>query len=148
MVNYRYLIIGKGEGSYLKELKFYISKNELSDKVTLIGYVDNADMYCYYSAADIYAHVSMFEGQSLSEMEAASTGLRVIVNKSLVETLPDKVDENSNMYYVLDYDALDYGGFKTWARKETEKRHSISYYSWVTIVEKYYTIFKRIVDNT
>lgn len=145
--NYRYLIIGKGDDHYIEEMKHYIEEHSLSEKVSLLGYVNNSDMYSYYSASDVYAHVSTNEGQSLSEMEAASTGLRVVVNESLVGTLPDDISDKDSTFYVLDYGDVDYGGFIKWTKEGAEKRHSVNYYSWHMIVEKYYDVYKRIINE-
>ena len=145
IANYRYLVIGMGNDSYVEELTRYISEKNLGENVSLIGYIDNSEMYCYYSVADIYAHVSTFEGQSLSEMEAASTGLRVIVNKPLVETIPDTVNKTNNMYYVLDYNTKDFTTFLSWIKQGVNNRHSINYFSWQNIVDKYYGVFKAVL---
>ena len=145
--DYRYLIVGKGDDHYIEEMKHYIEEHLLSEKVSLLGYVNNSDMYSYYSASDVYAHVSTNEGQSLSEMEAASTGLRVVVNEPLVGTLPDDISDKDSTFYVLDYGAVDYGGFIKWTKEGAEKRHSVNYYSWHKIVEKYYDVYKRIINE-
>lgn len=142
--NYRYLIVGMGDGEYMDRLKQYISDKQLSEKVNMLGYVDNREMYGYYSASDVYAHVSTNEGQSLSEIEAASTGLRVIVNKPLVGTMPENINDSKWRFYVLDYESASYSVFDEWLKINNNKRSSANHYGWQYVVDKYCTVFSNI----
>ena len=147
MTNYCYLIIGKGREEYENKLRQFISDNGLEKNVILLGYVKNEEAYAYYSAADIYAHVSTSEGQSLSEMEAASTGLRIIVNESLVETLPEIVTETNDTYYILNMENKNYESLEKWVKRVQVNRHSVEYYSWSKVVERYYKAFMNIIET-
>ena len=60
--NYKYIIIGKGDDK--EKIEKYVLDNGMQEKVQIIGYVSNTELYKYYSAADVYIHSSYEEGQS------------------------------------------------------------------------------------
>ena len=84
-IKYQYWIMGKGPD--YDSIQQYVSEKHLETKVRLFGYISDKDLYQYHSAADVYAHASTMEGQSLAEIEAFSTGLRVLVRKEIAGTV-------------------------------------------------------------
>lgn len=142
--NYKYFIIGKGE--YEERIKSFIYRNNLVDKVFMLGYVSNTEIYKYYSASDVYAHTSQSEGQSLSELEAESTGLRIIVNESLKGTLAGDVSETQK-YYILNFEQSNYMDFWKWVNMPTQKRKSTNIYDWNNVLSKYVNLFKEILSD-
>lgn len=141
---YQYWIIGKGEDESL--IKHYISENGMEDNVKLFGFKEPKQLYQYYSAADIYAHVSEKEGQALSELEANATGLRTIVNKKIIGTIAN--DETSPSYFVLDFDHIDSKELIQWITNGIcNQRNSNHSYSWSVIAEKYAQLYRRFYKN-
>lgn len=144
MTNYKYLIIGKGE--YEDRIKSYIVENGLENKIIMLGYISNVEAYKYYSAADFYAMTSRSEGQSLSELEAESTGLRIIVNESLKGTIAGDVSETQK-YYILNFDQPNYKDFGEWVNMPTQERRSTNIYDWNNVLSKYVNLFKVILSD-
>lgn len=141
---FKYLIIGGGVD--IKNIKDYIEKNGLEDKVLLIGYVPNDEAYKYYSAADFYALTSQSEGQSLSELEAESTGLRVLINESLTGTIPGDITDKEK-YYILNFEQTDNDSFYDWINSPSKERESTDIYDWNKVFLKYVSLYKDILSN-
>lgn len=144
-LDYQYWIVGKGPDE--EKIKDFVNEHHLEDKVKLLGYIDMHSMYKYLSAADIFAHVSFSEGQSLAEIEAYSTGLRVIVNKIIAGTVIGDAYKDRNNYHIIDFDNPDKAGLQGWIMKEQQKRHSRSNYDWSIIANKYSELYKRIIQS-
>lgn len=141
--DYQYWIIGKGPDE--EEIQKYIDKKGIQSNVKLLGYRTANELYRYYSAADIYAHSSWREGQALSEIEAYATGLRTIVNKSIIGTIARDVD--SNDCYILDFDKIDVESLKKWISQDQNGRSSRTTFDWKLIAEKYHNLYHKIVSN-
>lgn len=140
--DYKYLIIGKGD--YEDKIRAYIIENDLDDNVYLLGYISNIETYKYHSASDFYAQASEMEGQSLAELEAESTGLRIIVNKSLIGTIPCNVFGKVK-YYVMDFNHPDYTAFEQWLNLKSIERKSIDVYDWKYVFDKYVDLYRKIL---
>lgn len=138
-ITYQYWIVGKGEDEDI--IKQYVREHGMINRIRLLGFKDSKQLYQYYSAADIYAHVSEKEGQALSELEANATGLRTIINKQIVGTIAN--DPTLSNYFILDMDDFDVNKMKEWifagigtSRKSNHK------FSWDAIAEKYACLYK------
>jgi glycosyltransferase involved in cell wall biosynthesis len=144
-LNYRYLIIGDGPDR--TAIERYCAEHQLENRVSVLGYMNNTEIYKYYSAADIYAHVSTMEGQALSEIEAYSTGLPVLVNKLIAGTIIGEIHDEK--YFILDYDHLDKLQFAKWSQRNAvqENRQLIYKYDWSVIAGKYAELYKKLLDN-
>lgn len=130
----QYWIIGQGEDC--KKISQYIEENNLHDKVKMLGYVNNTELYKYYSAADIYAHVSKSEGQALSEVESYACDMKTIINKTLLGSVVTDVNNRTN-YYQLDFEDIDFDNFVDWSSCRKENRTTRSEYDWSVIGEMY-----------
>ncbi|MEM4222081.1 MAG: glycosyltransferase [archaeon] len=104
------LIGGRGPAeNYLKEC---INKCNVSEKVKLLGFIDQKDLPAYYSAADFFLIASLSETQAIVVLEAMACGTPVIgvnylaipefiqngvngftFNPNSVEDLADKMNE-------------------------------------------------------
>tara|TARA_R110002111_G_scaffold216607_1_gene279159 strand:+ start:55 stop:996 length:942 start_codon:yes stop_codon:yes gene_type:complete len=67
-----------GDGSELKKIKAYIDKNNLNDKIKIMGFVGNNKIKEVLLEANVLLHPSFRDGGSWSIMEAMSYGLPVI----------------------------------------------------------------------
>lgn len=83
--NSKLLIVG--EGTLLNEMKKRANDYGIDEKVLLVG--KKMDAYKYYSAFDILVMPSIYEGLSLTIVEAQVNGLKCITS--------DNVDKNSNL---------------------------------------------------
>lgn len=138
----QYWIIG--EGPDMTIIEDYINNGGLSDKIKLLGYKNSDELYAYYSAADIYAHVSTKEGQALCEIEARATGLRVIVNEPIVGTVPNIDSYN---YFILNMDTPDNKALKEWVNSESIERKSDTSLDWSVIATKYAVLYHEIINK-
>ena len=69
-----------GEGSLLGEMKQRISNLGLSDKVNLMGRIPNDKMPDVLAEQDVYLSASLWDGASLSLLEAMAVGIFPIVS--------------------------------------------------------------------
>lgn len=82
--------IGPGEAS----LRAQVERLHLNDKVTFLGFVDDAELAPLYRLADIFAIPSQAELQSLTTMEAMACGLPVVAADAYA--LSELVHHHSN----------------------------------------------------
>lgn len=145
LINYKYILIGKGPQE--NEIHSYIQNNNIQDKILIIGYVDNYDLYKYYSAADIYAHTSLSEGQALSEIEASATGLKVLVNQCIANTVSGNIDDLSKYCFLDINEESSYDKFKQFCSVLNYNRVSVKSNDWKRIVRNYCDIYDIILAN-
>lgn len=81
--NVKLLIIGKGDLSFIEYLKTLISKLKIASKVVFHPWVTVAALPSFYSASDIGVWPGL---SSISIVDAASTGLPLIIARCPVET--------------------------------------------------------------
>lgn len=87
------LVIVGGRGWLDEGLPGEIERLGLGDRVKLAGFVDDADLPAVYSAADLLAFPSLYEGFGLPLLEAMACGTPVI--SSNASSLPEVVTEAS-----------------------------------------------------
>lgn len=142
-IDFRYWLVGKGPDS--DSILRFAEEKSVADRVILLGYVDAPRLYSYYSAADIYAHVSSEEGQALSEIEAYTTGLKVLVNRKIVGTLANEAESNPK-YYVADLDRpLNWDDFRRWMDVSEVERETSSKFDWQNIADMYRAMYEKIL---
>jgi glycosyltransferase involved in cell wall biosynthesis len=73
--NLPWKIVVAGEGSYRASVEAKITELNLTDRVTLLGWQSEADKYLTYHDADIVLQPSLYEGLSLTLIEAQAAGL-------------------------------------------------------------------------
>lgn len=144
-IRYQYWIMGKGPDC--ESIQQYISVNHLEKKVRLFGYISDKDLYQYHSAADIYAHASTMEGQSLAEIEAFLTGLRVLVRKEIAGTVVGDAYKDHFNYFILDYDNVSSDSLKLWLIQCNKNRSSKQKYDWSVIQKQYVDLYHKILDK-
>jgi glycosyltransferase involved in cell wall biosynthesis len=69
-----------GDGSLFDELKQQVEETGLADRVKFLGRVDNDNLPEALSRHDVYLSASLWDGASLSLLEAMATGLFPIVS--------------------------------------------------------------------
>ena len=142
-IDYQYWIIGNGP-DYDKIVE-YTKTEGLESKVKLLGYVQDTEIYKYHSAADFYAHASYFEAQALSEIEAYSCGLRIIVNKVIADTVIGDVVVEKDNYYVADFNDVCKEDLIAWIKRPTGERKSKKQFDWQTIANAYAKVYELAV---
>lgn len=142
-IDYQYWIVGNGPDFSL--IEEYVASHNLENKVKLLGYVHDTEIYKFHSAADVYAHASTIEGQALSEIEAYSTGLKIIVRKEICDTvIGDPVNE-TDTYYIADFDNIKKDNIVSWLRKECSERLTRPKFDWGIIAEKYAKVYDEAI---
>lgn len=85
------LVIAGGKGWLHEEITAEITRQDLEDRVLLIGFVDDIDLPALYSGASLFAYPSLYEGFGLPLLEAMACGVPVL--NSNASSLPEVVGE-------------------------------------------------------
>lgn len=120
--NIKLLLVGSG--SLKDDIKEKILKLNIADKVIIIDDVSNPEDY--YQAMDIFIFPSYYEGLGIVAIEAQTSGLPIICNK----TLPKDIDITKNIVRL----SLD-DSYETWT-KAIKKASKIQRKDCSEIVEK------------
>lgn len=79
-IAYELYIAGKGE--CFNSIKDYIQRNNLGDKVKLLGLIPHSEMNDFWKDKNIFVNFSQTEGMSISFLEAVSFGLVPVVTNT------------------------------------------------------------------
>jgi colanic acid/amylovoran biosynthesis glycosyltransferase len=98
-----------GEGPMLGEIKEFLKREQLQDRVTLKGFLGQEELNALYQTAHVFVHPSEMtsdqnqEGIPNSMLEAMSTGLPVLA--TLHGGIPEAVTDGQNGFLVEERDA-------------------------------------------
>ena len=98
------MVIGGGKGWLYEEIGETIAELGLEDHVRLIGFVADDDLPALYSAADIFAFPSLYEGFGLPVLEAMGCGTPVVT--STASSLPEVAGDAAILVDPHDVEAL------------------------------------------
>ena len=102
----RFLFIGEGED--YDQIKLYISKAELTDKISLVGKKGREEIALYLNASDLYIMGSYKEGWPTALMEAVACGVPACVTGF---SAADEIVLNGvNGYVVWEHDTELFAG--------------------------------------
>lgn len=142
-IDCQYWIIGLGED--IDKIKSYATEKGIEDRVKILGYKNSDELYKYYSASDIYAHVSTMEGQALCEIEAYATGLRTLVRNLIKATIASEELSNGD-YIFVNFDNPDYDSLKQWITSpNTIIRQSRTNLDWPSVAMKYCDYYNKVL---
>lgn len=80
-INYILNIVG--DGTCEEEIRIYVKKNGLNNKVFMWGKLSRENLLCFLNKQDIYLNFSEYEGMSLAMLEAMARGcVPVVTNVS------------------------------------------------------------------
>ena len=145
--NILYIIVGDGEKK--DEIKKIIEKNNLQNKVKMLGYINDNDRNILYNTADVYIKPNIrvegtMEGFGLVAIEAASCKIPVIASN--LEGLKDAIKDGQNGFLIEPYDIDGYvkkinelladDNFRK-EFGEKARQFVIENYSWEKISKKY-----------
>lgn len=143
-LDFQYWIIGGGID--YQKIDSFIKENNLEEKVKLLGYKNKEELYKYYSAADIYAHMSTAEGQALSEVEAYATDLKIVLNKQILGTVVTDTT-NTRDYFIFDYTQDQKIDFENWCKEIKSNRNTRGKYDWSAIAKMYAELYQKIITH-
>lgn len=142
-IDCQYWIIGKGPD--YDDCVAYCSEHNLNEKIKFFGYVPNAELYKFYSAADVFVHASYREAQALCEIEAYACGMKIILNSEIKHSVATSIS-NSDIYYVIDFNNCDLTALANWAMVKGQ-RMSRREKDWTKVVIEYETYFESIIKE-
>jgi glycosyltransferase involved in cell wall biosynthesis len=86
-------IVGSLERSpdAVRELQEIISANDLTDRITLAGAVNDITLEAHFARSDLFAMSSLFEGYGMALAEALAHGVPIVTSSggAAAETVPD-----------------------------------------------------------
>lgn len=144
-INFQYWLLGKGPDWDI--IKQYIDVNSLQKRVKMFGQVRAENIAKYLSGADFYSHASTTEAQSLAEIEAYSTGLRIIVNSKISDTVIGDAYNDIHNYYIMDFEHPNMKDFRDWIAEKTSIRVSRNHFDWSKVAAKYGDLYKSIIEQ-
>ncbi len=97
------LVFAGGFGWMFEDLKSYIEKSKIKEKIFFTGRVDQQDKVFLYNLAEIFIYPSFFEGFGLPVIEAMSCKIPVI--SSFTSSLPEVVGDAGML--VSPYDVFE-----------------------------------------
>jgi glycosyltransferase involved in cell wall biosynthesis len=95
-----FIIVGEGED--YNRIKLYISDNNLTDKVSLIGKKNREEIALYLNASDLYIMGSYKEGWPTALMEAVACGLPACATE--FSSVDEIIFDGVNGYIIRDRD--------------------------------------------
>jgi glycosyltransferase involved in cell wall biosynthesis len=98
------LVVAGGKGWYYEAIFEQVERLGLRDAVLFPGFVPDAELSLWYSAADVFVYPSLYEGFGLPPLEAMACGVPVIVSRS--SSLPEAVGEAGVLVDPHDPEAL------------------------------------------
>jgi len=155
-----YLIIGdiiykgkRDELDYKKEIIKLIQSKNLTEKVFLLGRVDNRILENLYKITDIFVMPNIpvhgdMEGFGIVNLEAASYGLPVVASnlEGITEAVQDDKNgflvepQNANKFIKIINNLLDDEQLRIDFGRRA-KDFTLSHYSWGKIIEEYLNLF-------
>ena len=140
-----------GEGEERKNIEDFISTNNLTESVHLIGYQTN--VYKYINQCDLYIQTSLYEGLPNSLIEALAVGLPVICTDCLSGPREILMDgKGGDLIEVGDYNTLAerilnfVENPKVLAAKSKYIKNTLQRFEPEKIIDEYLELMKKIVN--
>jgi len=146
------LVIAGGKGWLDEDLPIEIERQELSARVKMAGFVDDADLPAIYSAADLLTFPSLYEGFGLPLLEAMACGTPVISSDS--SSLPEVArDGSAIMLSPHDQDAWSAAMLDLLADDATRQRlitaghQRIGQFSWRAAARQLAVLYRELLSD-
>lgn len=141
-----------GDGPARMTLESAVRRAGIGDRVRFAGALPDADLHSLVAAADWFVHPTLYEGSSLSTLEAMAHGLPVIASKA--GGLPDKVIDGETGLLVPPGDAVSLGHALVNAVAAdgpafgaAGQRLCESEFGWEVVVERYVELYRAVAGR-
>lgn len=155
--NIIYIVAGEGEDK--ENIKEAVRKNNLQNKVKLLGNISGEEKLKLYNSADVFVQPNIevkgdMEGFGLVVLEAASCELPVVASN--LEGLKDAIQNGQNGFLVEPYNSESYKkkieyllNDEDFRRKfgQRASQYVIKNYNWKIIARKYLEEIKKVISN-
>ncbi|MCD6149976.1 glycosyltransferase family 4 protein [bacterium] len=148
-----------GEGKDKRAIEKAVKKNDLQNRIKLLGNISNEEKLKLYNNVDVFIQPNIevkgdMEGFGLVVLEAASCELPVVASN--LEGLKDAIQNGQNGFLVKPYDSESYkkkieyllndDGFRKKFGQRARK-YTIENYSWEKIAGRYLEEIGKVISN-
>lgn len=141
-----HLTVG-GTGPLEEHLQELVDKYDLSERVTLLGYLEEDDMIDRYQHSHIYTLPSTYEGMPLTVLEAAACGTAIVASpRAGTEFVDDSIGwtiEPDATTLANKFDEL-YDQQNEVLRRGRNARSKAEHHSWENIAKEYETLYRQL----
>ncbi|KKR49068.1 MAG: Glycosyl transferase, group 1 [Candidatus Magasanikbacteria bacterium GW2011_GWC2_40_17] len=142
-----------GDGYYKDKLISLIKKNNLTDRVKLLGYINNADLDQYLKAADIFILPSIGDSFGIVFLEAMACGLPIIAAKAGGVAEVVKNGFNGLLAEPNDLDSLKKAIIELKNNPDERVKFGLNSlarvkeFNWEEIAEQYFKLYKKVLPE-
>ena len=149
-LNYKMLFVGSGQDE--EELKKWITKNNMEDRIILCGRVSDRELLAsYYARADLFLFPSLYDASSIVQIEAASQHTPTLFLKEAATTAT--VTNNVNGF-LEENDANKYAkrieeimNNQELYKKVCEKAFEDLYKNWDDTISEVYDLYIKLINE-
>lgn len=144
-------VIAGGRGWMVENFQDYLVKKGISDRVKLLGYVNEEELQWLYQNCYCFVYPSLFEGFGMPVLEAMSLGAPVITSN--VSSLPEIVGQAGLMVEPHDTKSIHQQMSKLLLDKQLatalkqEGMHQAEKFSWKTAAQKTVDVYTMLNNN-
>jgi glycosyltransferase involved in cell wall biosynthesis len=124
-----------GDGSQRKSLAALSAALGLDGHIHFTGPLPDGELHTLFSASDLFAHPTLYEGSSLVTLEAMAHGLPVVA--SAVGGIPDKIEQGVSGFLVRPGDADELASRILWLAVRPEVRAAMGRRSAEIVRERF-----------
>ncbi len=148
--DWRLLIGGEGEGTYIDELTSLINTLKLNDRCQFIGFCQGDDKNQLLQGADLYALTSHSENFGIAVLEALAAGTPTLVSRGVaLSTLVEK--EKLGYVCELNIDSiqhtLEHAFSDQQERGTLARRYVIEHHQWPSIAKHIAQSYQQCIDE-
>jgi len=146
-----HLVLAGGSGWLNEDIQETIQRLGLSDRVHIIGYVEEKSLPVLYSLATVFVYPSLYEGFGLPVLEAMQCGVPVLTSN--VSSLPEVAGDAALLVMPTEIDDIAYGLRQLLEnadlRAELRARgyQRAREFSWERCARETLAVYKNVYDN-
>lgn len=149
-LNYKMLFVGSGQDE--EELKKWITKNNMEDRIILCGRVSDRELLAsYYARADLFLFPSLYDASSIVQIEAASqhTPTLFLKEAATTATVTNNVngflEENDVNKYAKRIEEIMNN--QELYKKVCEKAFEDLYKNWDDTISEVYDLYIKLINE-